>query len=258
MKKPCSWAAHRKVSFCWTFSTSRLLFSIFFTKNFANHLLDFLLHCLVSYWIYEGVDTAVTESQNLAYTDKRRWNRIWSKKLPYRRQRVQWPAGTEWANQQQDCFQGLVVFSGRSANCVFCGSCFCQRTSAINSLPSRSSRYAVNLVVGANHSANRYGESKNCQAKRVCLIRQTITSPVGFASVCEVVQHGAAPFEQWTAGPEYWMHPARDDEELVAFFGECQMSSVFYWFRKRIVSVHTDDCKSHYGAVHWQAKEDRV
>ena len=79
-------------------------FSLVFTTNLANYLLDFLLHFFVSYWIYEGVDAAVTESQHQSCTDKRRWNRIWRKKLPDRRQRIQWPAGAEWANQQQNCF----------------------------------------------------------------------------------------------------------------------------------------------------------
>ena len=74
----------------------------------------------------------------------------------------------------------------------------------------------------------------------------------------ELVQHSATPFEQWTAGPEYWMHPARDDEELVVFFSECDVSSVFNWLRERIVSVHTDDRESHYGAIDGQADKDRV
>ena len=45
------------------------------------------------------------------------------------------------------------------------------------------------------------------------------------------------------------MHPARDDEDLVAFFSEREVSSAFNWLRERIVSVHTDDRESHYGAV---------
>ena len=45
------------------------------------------------------------------------------------------------------------------------------------------------------------------------------------------------------------MHPARNDEDLVAFFSEREVSSAFNWLRERIVSVHTDDRESHYGAV---------